>query len=260
MNRNTSARAESTVPGSIFPSGATEHLRSRGEHIPHGSGRAGAAGTPPLARRARHPPRRWSAGPRNTSARAESTGCTATSPGHRAEHLRSRGEHTSTTAAQQPHLGTPPLARRALLSLYGHRSEHRNTSARAESTGRCVRGRAGTSEHLRSRGEHGGARPSSRRAAGTPPLARRAPGKPTVRLPERRNTSARAESTRTRQSAFRLIPEHLRSRGEHEREPCSRSNWNGTPPLARRAPRHPGEVGGGLGNTSARAESTKRGS
>ncbi len=92
---------------------AADHLRSRGEHSDGPSSATVSIGSPPLARRARLPPRRGAPIPRTTSARAESTPHELLGLRSLMDHLRSRGEHTQWQAAESGTFGSPPLARRA---------------------------------------------------------------------------------------------------------------------------------------------------
>ncbi len=112
-----------------------------------------------------------------------------------AAHLRSRGEHRPTNPARAVCVGSPPLARRALLRDDVLRPLERLTSARAESTVDIKAFLSQVPAHLRSRGEHRTADSHAVPFAGSPPLARRAPG---VKVSAAVSRSA-----------------HLRSRGEH---------------------------------------------
>ncbi|RLV64286.1 hypothetical protein STAN_7106 [Streptomyces sp. CBMAI 2042] len=69
-------------------------------------------------------------------------------------------------------------------------------------------------------------------------------------------TSARAESTGRPRPGRGCTPFHLRSRGEHAKNPRFNAPKNGSPPLARRAQTPAAAPGARVRLTSARAEST----
>ncbi len=257
--RFTSARAEST-PSSARPSGTKPvHLRSRGENPGVAGDDSMAAGSPPLARRARGAHQDAAPRVRFTSARAESTTWSAPPQPPPPVHLRSRGEHQTFGTLRASQDGSPPLARRARWTGRTSAGAGRFTSARAEST-KAAAGTAGAKKvHLRSRGEHGVALAMGQASHGSPPLARRAPEDVAEEAAELRFTSARAESTRRHRRPGPRGPVHLRSRGEHDPPPHRVHRACGSPPLARRARPDEAAAPDAARFTSARAESTRRG-
>ncbi len=134
LRRFTSARAESTRSTCGPGPAAAVHLRSRGEHDSLDGTKAIGSGSPPLARRAQDPPQSAAPGRRFTSARAESTPSARGPARQVAVHLRSRGEHGTPRRRSRAVLGSPPLARRALVRAAPVPFCGRFTSARAEST------------------------------------------------------------------------------------------------------------------------------
>ncbi len=254
--RLTSARAESTSPGTASRPPSSAHLRSRGEHQSGNGKQAAEFGSPPLARRARINALPNQSYGRLTSARAESTFGVGACVVSGAAHLRSRGEHEVCVTALEAVAGSPPLARRALARGGLEDAGGRLTSARAESTASVYFSSASAAAHLRSRGEHavdGAARMPS---VGSPPLARRAPAARRPQPVAGRLTSARAESTPVIKRRIRERAAHLRSRGEHTSEAQALLNTAGSPPLARRARGEHEGPDHALRLTSARAEST----
>ncbi len=280
---------------SLF-SQSSDHLRSRGEHVPCGPFCSVSAEPPPLVRRAPRRGGRSRVDLRTTSARAESTPRSNGTESAVLDHLRSRGEHVTSNVDRVPLSGPPRLARRAPASEGAGPIRLRTTSARAESTGREPDPRACTPDHLRSRGEHtrrarGSCEPPdhlrsrgehrirtlrARARVGPPPLARRARRADVARRRVGRTTSARAESTTAGTWRRRGPSDHLRSRGEHCNDEVSTvattdhlrsrgEHWafiisdvglDGPPPLARRARLLIPLLLGRFWTTSARAEST----
>ncbi len=233
-----SARAESTGRGPRSRGMRPAHLRSRGEHWPRSTSVHFSDGSPPLARRAHRREHRSEHPVRLTSARAESTRKPPSVPTSGAAHLRSRGEHVVSRWEGAAVGGSPSLARRVLHVLRLELGQPRLTSARAESTRRRRRRRWSASAHLRSRGEHALSRAGWARRSGSPPLARRALRHLVQDVRPVRLTSARAESTALGRQPVPHKAAHLRSRGEHPVICVTGQSGLGSPPLARRAPRH----------------------
>ncbi|AJE83979.1 hypothetical protein SLNWT_3603 [Streptomyces albus] len=92
---------------------------------------------------------------------------------------------------------------------------------------------------------------------GSPPLARSAPHLPAGRAELRRLTSARAERTTAVNQVSDKGAAHLRSRGAHALMGFWPVLEDGSPPLARSAPRGRGSDLTGRRLTSARAERTR---
>ncbi len=153
--------------------------------------------------------------------------------------------------------GSPPPARRALLTALRPRPHQRFTSACAESTPTAPPSRPPSTVHLRLRGEHRRGPRCLRRAGGSPPPARRAHEADDDATGHVRCTSACAESTWERPAWRRTRPVHLRLRGEHDMSAQLEALHTGSPPPARRA--RLGHAPGSLGRrfTSACAESTR---
>ncbi len=194
--RFTSACAERTPTRSSARPGASAHLRLRGEHLTRPSASPVRYKSAPPARR----PQRSTQLPvppgRLTSAPAESTPGAWPRPGSGTAHLRSRGEHSSTVTNRPFGSGSPPLPRRALMTTRWTEDTTRLTSAPAESTASAEPKPSPKPAHLRSRGEHRSCSRSRSFSAGSPPLPRRARTALRVEQPERRLTSAPAESTK----------------------------------------------------------------
>jgi hypothetical protein len=151
--RLTSAHAErATGPGSVRDHRPV-HLRSREEDASRHAKQARDDGL--------------------TSARAERTPAAGRRrPGTSAD-LRSRGEDCNGACPDCPYDGSPPLARRGLVRLGLGQAGERLTSARADGTRRRSLPTAGSSAHLRSRGEDCRIGSNGNRACGSPPLAQR---------------------------------------------------------------------------------------
>ncbi len=213
-------------------------------------------GSPPLARRAPRTRRIAVDEGRVTSARAESTRPRCAGPPPPSDHLRSRGEHETVRMPSMTSFGSPPLARRALPGLGAGVRERRITSARAESTWRCMATSPSCTAHLRSHGEHVTNPWTVGRRSGSPPLARRAQADLGGPLAFHRLTSARAESTPGRGTGSGSTAAHLRSREEHRSLSVFHGRPSGSPPLARRAQTHDVRAVPEHRLTSARAEST----
>ncbi len=158
------------------------------------------------------------------------------------------------------HLGTdpPPPARRAQHAVLAQGVHARPTSACAESTTANGVAHRHRPTHLRLRGEHRSATPSSTGTADPPPPARRARSRVSVFGNRTRPTSACAESTRCFRRRSAAPATHLRLRGEHALITLGVGGLIDPPPPARRAPEGREERAALPRPTSACAESTGR--
>ncbi|CAG7844724.1 hypothetical protein USB125703_00971 [Pseudoclavibacter triregionum] len=244
----TPARAGSTGCAAGSAARERDHPRSRGEHM---SGRAlpsMGTGSPPLARGAHRllPVRRDRPG--ITPARAGSTRRASSTRPCRGDHPRSRGEHWQDLRREWANVGSPPLARGALLRVPVRERVPGITPARAGSTQCRARPTTGVRDHPRSRGEHCADTVPTITPPGSPPLARGARRGTGAGADAPGITPARAGSTGRASRGGRRRRDHPRSRGEHGGTVCGDPISWGSPPLARgaRDPRGPRDCWAGI--------------
>ena len=157
------------------------------------------------------------------------------------------------------HRGTAPLARGRLLERAGGGFAHRNSPARAGTTGSSPSPRRRGGEQPRSRGDDPDEALPTGWVEGTAPLARGRRAGPEVRRHGKGNSPARAGTTTPSTSSTRTAGEQPRSRGDDVFAFVSETFAAGTAPLARGRPfltTRPSEL---RGNSPARAGTTSSG-
>ncbi len=198
------------------------------------------ADSPPHARRGLRGKLRHRQVERVTSACAERTTDSTSCTGLTTAHLRARGEDHAPFVASAAVSGSPPLARRAHMAVRADRDRVRLTSACADRTSAASPRAMSPTAHLRTRGEYVCRTDRHHCHVGLPRLAQRARRPQCHRGPNHRFTSARAERTCGRATSSTTKSAHLRSRGEDTKMGWPVVSVAGSPPLARRGPRHRG--------------------
>ena len=191
------ARAGNTWVMPMWPSSATVHPRSRGEHPLPSTSSPCSTGSSPLARGT----------PAGRVARL----------GRGPVHPRSRGEHLFATSRKDSEIGFIP--------------------ARAGNTAPSSGSRCRRSVHPRSRGEHRRVASRAWDAAGSSPLARGTPKMIVGSTLRDRFIPARAGNTVIGSPGATARPVHPRSRGEHDGLNRPAPLEPGSSPLARGTPR-----------------------
>jgi len=194
----------------------------------------------------------------NTPARAGTTAALSTPLSGSPEHPRAGGDDRQPSSLRPGHGGTPPRGRGRLRDDSEPQGVARNTPARAGTTTGCRVGWWRPTEHPRAGGDDEFSPPADTNANGTPPRGRgrRTPA-PTPRA-ARRNTPARAGTTRRRWRGRGRSREHPRAGGDDVGLQQGLEYSHGTPPRGRgRHPRgdHRAEP---QRNTPARAGTTVR--
>ena len=207
------ARAGNTRGGTGSRPGWTVHPRSRGEHgtVRLQSGRI--AGSSPLARGTRYPPRRGIPRRRFIPARAGNTS--------RAVPRVAAASGSSPLAR-----GTPGVRTLKVLIV-------RFIPARAGNTSPAWRGSSIPPVHPRSRGEHHVSPHPTPESNGSSPLARGTPSPGPTPRTARRFIPARAGNTPARELWPAMPTVHPRSRREHRFSTVFAVSANGSSPLAR---------------------------
>ena len=210
------ARAGNTSDRSPTACVATDHPRSRGEHILFSAMKVARGGSSPLARGTQLLDPGHAFLGRIIPARAGNTRARRVSWLQVSDHPRSRGEHTSFGTESIPPCGSSPLARGTHL-----------VQRLVEQIARIIPARAGNTD-ARER--------AADEMAGSSPLAR---GTRLAKLPimlDERIIPARAGNTEIFCMEEKSMPDHPRSRGEHSASSTALGCRIGSSPLARGTP------------------------
>ncbi len=210
-----------------------DHPRSRGEHHTFDSRRSRAGGPSPLARGTHTWAAAAKSGYRTIPARAGNTGSRALANPREGDHPRSRGEHGPRSRTSRPRTGPSPLARGTPKAAQSEVGDYRTIPARAGNTNHHGTHPPAHPDHPRSRGEHEGRIGGRAHDQGPSPLARGTLLDLAVRQQARGTIPARAGNTNAGVRTAFQPGDHPRSRGEHGRYACGRSNRVGPSPLAR---------------------------
>ncbi len=166
------ARAGNTRRPHAAPAAAADHPRSRGEHLSTRWMASAVAGSSPLARGTRPREAAAAGGERIIPARAGNTLPRSARPSYFADHPRSRGEHVALLVPAPNSVGSSPLARGTLRIGEAPVVDRRIIPARAGNTPSCRGPSPKSTDHPRSRGEHGTAQDGTAVNCGSSPLAR----------------------------------------------------------------------------------------
>jgi len=245
-------RAGTTHPGHETRTGAAEPPRGRGRRGGEDEGvawcgtpRAGgdevicletgirASGTPPRGRGRRGPRIRVHPVGRNTPARAGTTSTIPPAADHPGEHPRAGGDDRAWDCTSAAVRGTPPRGRGRRYRGGGHHPGTGNTPARAGTTESCWAASCSLPEHPRAGGDDTSRAVGTGSSVGTPPRGRgrRSYGAPPWRV--RRNTPARAGTTRGHRWTRSHSREHPRAGGDDATAGGAPVTGTGTPPRGR---------------------------
>jgi len=253
---NTPARAGTTGPPRRPAWSAREHPRAGGDDLLPVVTTSAGGGTPPRGRGRRGERRPREGNPGNTPARAGTTNRrgvarppsrntparagTTRRPAlwrHRAEeHPRAGGDDDSAAVRKAAGHGTPPRGRGRRRSVPGETQAHRNTPARAGTTGITAAVETATPEHPRAGGDDATRFTRDAFRSGTPPRGRgRRPRRRSRRRPGR-NTPARAGTTLSLSGTHCGSGEHPRAGGDDFPSASFMVPCRGTPPRGRGRP------------------------
>ena len=231
------ACAGSTLNTSSPCSFARDHPRMRGEHYCLSSVYIGGIGSSPHARGARRGSRH---GAHSAGIIPACAGSTPSGPSHGSwpgDHPRMRGEHDTRMLDWQASEGSSPHARGARTSGSMARSSSRIIPACAGSTTASGREWPTPRDHPRMRGEHRRSLRDMCQRGGSSPHARGALGGCTGHSCEPGIIPACAGSTGGCGSIAVRVWDHPRMRGEHPNFSDEVTEFGGSSPHARGAPR-----------------------
>ena len=250
------AHAGSTHVCSSVMSKVADHPRSRGEHPQRGTDGRGECGSSPLTRGARRMIGIERCPVGIIPAHAGSTHGRGSPSGSNSDHPRSRGEHWTCPRGTGCVSGSSPLTRGARGPRRCVTSGSRIIPAHAGSTCPRPQYRSIPADHPRSRGEHDAGGVNSSTPGGSSPLTRGALTAHAPRGVQEGIIPAHAGSTDGEQMTHGDLPDHPRSRGEHNAVCCRTRTCCGSSPLTRGA-HGVGDGGqGGAGIIPAHAGST----
>ena len=166
-------------------------------------------------------------------ARAGFTESTRPSTATRPDHPRSRGVYVARSAVEGMGTGSSPLARGLLAGALVDQHRPRIIPARAGFTGGRPRQPTRYSDHPRSRGVYSRILFGGREGGGSSPLARGLQAVVEAMAGRPRIIPARAGFTPAGRPAWRVSPDHPRSRGVYRSQRVHINLWAGSSPLAR---------------------------
>ena len=173
------------------------------------------------------------------------------------DHPRSRGEYTKPQIFLYGEVGSSPLSRGILPSLWAQPGGLRIIPALAGNTEPRNERHNGSRDHPRSRGEYFHRMLGGDTETGSSPLSRGIPARPGILHLSVGIIPALAGNTPRLQGPCPCRPDHPRSRGEYVNQAAGWCYGRGSSPLSRGIPRHTHRPSLGRGIIPALAGNTK---